>query len=90
MAHQGKNAAHDVQIILDSKMGLSEYPQVYMSQINDEDGAHAAHFDAYMTGFSFCYFKNTFNPIVLKSCLNRMTLSGIDVPMMFPIKKSKR
>ncbi|KAI7873207.1 ribonuclease H-like domain-containing protein [Mucor mucedo] len=83
-------AAHDVQIILDSKMGPSEYPQVYTSQRKDEDGAHAAHFDAYMTGFSFCYFQNTFNPIIMKSCLNRMTLSGFDVPLVFPVKKSKR
>jgi hypothetical protein len=70
-------------------MGPSEYPQVYTSKLEDEEGTHAAHFDAYMTGFNFCYFENTFSPIVMKSCLNKMTVSGSDFPLTFPMTKSK-
>lgn len=71
-------------------MGPSEYPQVYTSRSDEEEGAHAAHFDAYMTGFNFCYFQNTFSPTDLKSCLNRMMIRGSEFPLVFPMKKSKQ
>lgn len=80
---------HDIQLILDEQMGASPYTQVYQSKSSQMlYGAHAAHFDAYMTAFSYCYFRNTLSASVLKSSLNKMKLSHNKHPLTFPIKKT--
>lgn len=86
--HDSNSPMHDVQIILDHQLGPSKYPQVYTSEIDDVEGAHAAHFDAYMTGFSFCYMEQTLSKEELKSSLNKMILSGIDAILTFPPSKT--
>jgi hypothetical protein len=69
-------------------MGPSPYTQVYTSRSNHTVyGAHAAHFDAYMTAFSYCFFRNTLSASTLKSSLNKMMISGLTHPLSFPIKR---
>ncbi|GAA5803801.1 hypothetical protein HPULCUR_009286 [Helicostylum pulchrum] len=86
LGHKESSKYHDVQVILDHQMGRSKY----MSQIPTDDSSHAAYFDAYMTAFSFCYFLNTLSPLVIKSCLNKMLLSGLNHPLTFPIQNPKK
>ncbi|EIE76438.1 hypothetical protein RO3G_01142 [Rhizopus delemar RA 99-880] len=79
-------------IIMDHQMGPSDYPQVYTSslvptvkdQVEAIQGAHTAHFDAYMTGFAFCYLTHTMTPTQLKNGKNKLKLRGLDIPLTFP------
>ncbi|KAI9487220.1 MAG: ribonuclease CAF1 [Benjaminiella poitrasii] len=76
--------------VLDWEMGVSQYPQTYTSDFTQEDaieGAHSAHFDAYMTAFSFCYFLHTFPPVKLQEKINKIKLDFMEHPLRFPFKK---
>lgn len=75
-------------------MGPSIYPQVYSSSLDKDEsktetrleGAHASHFDAYMTGFTFCYLSHTMDPTELKNYKNKIKIRGMHVPLTFPLK----
>ncbi|KAG1457806.1 hypothetical protein G6F46_000487 [Rhizopus delemar] len=90
--HEPDSPLHDIQIIMDHQMGPSDYPQVYTSslvptvkdQVEAIQGAHTAHFDAYMTGFAFCYLTHTMTPTQLKNGKNKLKLRGLDIPLTFP------
>ena len=78
------SASHDVQIVLNTQLGFSNIPQVYTSKNEDIPGAHEAFFDAYMTGFAFCFFLCTLAPSHIKACKNKMILSYIKTPLTIP------
>ncbi|PHZ08482.1 ribonuclease CAF1 [Rhizopus microsporus ATCC 52813] len=94
LGHDPHSKLHDIQIILDHQMGPSIYPQVYSSSLDKDEpktdtrleGAHASHFDAYMTGFTFCYLSHTMDPIELKNYKNKVKIRGMHVPLTFPLK----
>ncbi|KAI7901992.1 ribonuclease H-like domain-containing protein [Cokeromyces recurvatus] len=87
--HHKYSKLHDIQYVLDWEMGNSEYPQVYTSNLkqgNTIEGAHSAHFDAYMTAFSFCYFIHTIPSDTLKESINKIKLDFMPYPLRFPLK----
>ncbi|KAI8083359.1 ribonuclease H-like domain-containing protein [Gilbertella persicaria] len=87
--HQANSELHDIQRILDHEMGFSKYKQVYLSDKSqtDIDGAHAAHFDAYMTAFVFCYFNMTLSPQDLKEVFNKIHIDRSIHPLRLPSLK---
>lgn len=74
-------------MILDNQLGPSIYPQVYTSNpldIVDMEGHHTAHFDAYMTAFTFLYLKYTLSPEILEEGHNAVKLGSDNIPVRFP------
>ncbi|KAI8973710.1 ribonuclease H-like domain-containing protein [Mycotypha africana] len=65
---------HDIQLVLNSEMGPSNYPTYYTCNLNDGRSAHSAYFDAYMTAFIYCYLKHTLSLKAMDSAKNRIRI----------------
>lgn len=81
---------HDVQVVLDLEMGVSPYEQVYTSDPNfDENSAHNACFDAYMTAFVFCYLRLKVPSTQLQDNINKINIDSSMHPLRLPIANKK-
>ncbi|KAI8369688.1 ribonuclease H-like domain-containing protein [Blakeslea trispora] len=88
--HQSKSQMHDVQVVLDLEMGVSPYEQVYTSDPNfDENSAHNACFDAYMTAFVFCYLRLKVPSTQLQDNINKINIDSSMHPLRLPIANKK-
>jgi hypothetical protein len=77
-------------VILDIQQGPSIYPQVYTSKPSDTEGMeghHSAHFDAYMTAFTFLYLKHTLSPAIIEEGCNAVKIGSDIIPVRFPKKQ---
>jgi hypothetical protein len=51
------------------------------------EGHHSAHFDAYMTAFTFLYLKHTLSPSIMEEGRNAVKIGSDNIPVRFPYKK---
>lgn len=74
-------------------MGISTYPQVYTSdaiQMKNMERSHAAHFDAYMTAFVYCFFKHSFQGDKIQQFRNKIRLDFAPYALTIPTKPTKK